>query len=219
MSKNSYAVLGLGSFGSTLAVELSKAGHTVLACDLNASRVDELRDKVAQVVIADVSSEETIKELNVGKFDAVILGMSSYLEKQILALTHLKQEGARRILAKARTAIQDRILTRLGADEVIRPEQDLARRLARRLSFSNITDLIEFKEGAWIGEVTVPEVLAGKTLKELDLRNRHQVTVLLLRRPGSTVENTPGPDVRLSKDDQLTVFGKRDSIIELFKER
>ena len=65
----------------------------------------------------------------------------------------------------------------------------------------------------------MPEALAGKTLKELDLRNRHQVTVLLLRRPGSTVENTPGPDVRLNKDDQLTVFGKRESIIELFKER
>ncbi len=219
MSKNSYAVLGLGSFGSTLAVELSKAGHTVLACDLNPSRVDELRDKVAQVVIADVSNEETVRELNVSKFDAVILGMSSYLEKQILALTHLKQEGAKRILAKASTAIQDRILTRLGADEVILPEQDLARRLSRRLSFSNITDLIEFKEGAWIGEVTVPEQLAGKTLKELDLRNRHQVTVLLLRRPGSTVESTPGPDTRLSKDDQLTVFGKQESIIGLFKEK
>ena len=82
----------------------------------------------------------------------------------------------------------------------------------------NISDLFEFK-GSAIAEVTVPESLSGRSLRQLDLRNRHQVTVLLLRRPGSTVESTPGPDTRLSKDDQLTVFGKQESIIGLFKEK
>ena len=121
MARNSYAIFGLGSFGSKLALELSKAGNTVLACDINPQRVDEMRDKVTQAVIADVSSEETVRELNVAKFDAVILGMSSYFEKQILALTLIKQEGVRRVLAKANTSIQEKILYRLGADEVIQP--------------------------------------------------------------------------------------------------
>ena len=139
MARNSYAIFGLGSFGSKLALELSKAGNTVLVCDLNPQRVDELRDKVTQAVIADVSNEEAVKELNVSKFDAVILSMSSYFEKQILALTLLKQEGVRRVLAKANTNIQEKILYRLGADEVIQPEQDVAYRLSRRLSLSNIS--------------------------------------------------------------------------------
>ena len=217
MARNSYAIFGLGSFGSKLALELSKAGNTVLVCDITQQRVDDLRDKVTQAVIADVSNEETVKELNVSKFDAVILSMSSYFEKQVLALTLLKQEGVRRVLAKANTNIQEKILFRLGADEVIQPEQDVAYRLSRRLSLSNISDMFDFK-GSAIAEVIVPGHLGGKTLKELDLRNKHQVTVLLLRKPGSTEELPTGPATLLERGDQLTVFGNQQSIINLFKE-
>ena len=217
MARNSYAIFGLGSFGSKLALELSKAGNTVLVCDINQQRVDDLRDKVTQAVIADVSNEETVKELNVAKFDAVILSMSSFFEKQILALTLLKQEGVRRVLAKANTNIQEKILFRLGADEVIQPEQDVAYRLSRRLSLSNISDMFDFK-GSAIAEVIVPGHLGGKTLKELDLRNKHQVTVLLLRKPGRMEELPTGPATLLERGDQLTVFGNQQSIINLFKE-
>jgi trk system potassium uptake protein TrkA len=217
MARNSYAIFGLGSFGSKLALELSKAGNTVLVCDINQQRVDDLRDKVTQAVIADVSNEETVKELNVSKFDAVILSMSSYFEKQVLALTLLKQEGVKRVLAKANTTIQEKILFRLGADEVIQPEQDVAYRLSRRLSLSNISDMFDFK-GSAIAEVIVPGHLGGKTLKELDLRNKHQVTVLLLRKPGSAEELPTGPATLLERGDQLTVFGNQQSIINLFKE-
>ena len=214
---NSYAILGLGSFGTKLAHSLSDLGNTVLVCDISRSRVDELRDKVAEAVIADASNPDAIKELGVGKFDVIILGMSSHFEDQILALTHLKQEGAKKIIAKATSDIQEKILYRLGADEVIQPEQDVADRLSRRLTWHNISDIFEFK-GAAIAEVIVPSRLSGKTLLELDLRNRYNVTVLLLRKNG-TSENIPtGPGTMLERGDQMTVFGSRQSIIELFKE-
>ena len=96
MKKSTYAVFGLGAFGSRLAVELSRAGNDVVAVDLDADRVNEIRDEVAKAIVADVSSEEVIRELNVDKFDAVILGMSSHFEAQILTLTLLRQEGAKR---------------------------------------------------------------------------------------------------------------------------
>ena len=96
---NSYAIFGLGSFGSKLAVSLSDLGNTVLGCDIDPVRVDALRDKVTESIIADVSNHEVVKELSVGKFDVIILGMSSHFEGQILALTHLKQEGAKKIIA------------------------------------------------------------------------------------------------------------------------
>ena len=187
MSKNSYAVFGLGSFGSKLALELSEAGNNVLVCDIAQNRVDDICDKVAEAVVADVSNADAVRELDVGKFDAVILGMSSHFEKQVLALTLLKQEGAKRVLAKAVSDIQERILYRLGADEVIQPEKDVASRLAQRLSLANISDIFEFK-GSAIAEVLVPAALAGSTLRELDLRNRYHVTVLLLRKPESAEE-------------------------------
>ena len=216
MSRNSYAVFGLGSFGSKLALELSKAGHAVLVCDVNQSKVDDFCTKVAEAVVCDVSNPDTVRELNVSKFEAVILGMSSFFEKQVLALTLLKQEGAKRVLAKAVSDIQERILYRLGADEVIQPEKDVASRLAQRLSLVNINDIFEFK-GSAIAEVQVPAKLAGRTLRELDLRNRNHITVLLMRKPESAEETSPAPDAVLEKGDTLTVFGGREDIIKLFK--
>ena len=193
MARNHYAVLGLGSFGAKLAVALARAGNTVLVVDIDQQRVDDLRDKVTEAIIADVSNEEVVRELNVRKFDAVILGMSSHFEDQVLALTLLKQEGVRKVIVKANTTIQERILFRLGADEVFQPEQDVAERLARRLTMDNITDLFEFK-GSAIAEVTVPEQLSGQSLRQLDLRNRFNVTVLLMRKPGGSAETVMTPD-------------------------
>ena len=214
---NSYAILGLGSFGSKLAQSLSDLGNTVLVCDIDRARVDEMRDKVAEAVIADASNPDAVKELGVSKFDVIILGMSSHFENQVLALTHLKQEGAKKIIAKATTNVQEKILYRLGADEVIQPEQDVAERLSRRLTWHNISDIFEFK-GAAIAEVIIPQFLSGKTLLELDLRNRYNVTVLLLRKSGSSENMPTGPGTRLEKGDQVTVFGSRQAIIDLFKE-
>jgi len=216
MSRQSYAVFGLGTFGAKLALELSEAGHNVLVCDISQSKIDNFCTKVAEAVVCDVSNPDTVSDLNVSKFDAVILGMSSFFEKQVLALTLLKQEGAKRVLAKAVSDIQERILYRLGADEVIQPEKDVASRLARRLSMVNISDIVDFK-GSAIAEVQVPAPLVGHTLRELDLRNRYNITVLLLRKPSSTEELRPTPDTALKKGDTLTVFGDRDEIVQLFK--
>ena len=218
MARNHYAVLGLGSFGAKLAVALARAGNTVLVVDIDQQRVDDLRNKVTEASIADVSNEEVVRELNVRKFDAVILGMSSHFEDQVLALTLLKQEGVRKVIVKANTTIQERILFRLGADEVFQPEQDVAERLARRLTMDNITDLFGFK-GSAMEAVRVPEQLSGPALRQLDLRNRFNVTVLLMRKPGGSAETVMTPDTLLEKGDQLTVFGSQKSIIELFKEK
>ena len=218
MAKNSYAVIGLGAFGEKLASELSLNGHTVFVCDINPRKIDDIKDKVTRAVVADVSNEETIKELNVSKFDCVFLGMSSVLDKQILALTYLKQEGAKKVVVKAKTDIQESILYRLGANQVIQPEQDVAERLARRLSFDNISDLIEFR-GFALAEVKVPLSLSGKSLKELNLRGTHQITVLLLRKKGSILDEPTGPDTVLDEGDRLTVFGSQYQIEDLFKEK
>lgn len=216
MKKSTYAVFGLGSFGITLAEELSRAGNSVVVIDRNHEPVNSMRDKVTEAIAADVSSEEVIRELDVRKFDAIILGMSSHLEDQILALTLLKQEGARRVIAKANSRIQERILYRLGADEVIQPEQDVAERLSRQLTLDNISDFYPFK-GSAIAEVVVNDEMAGHSLRELDLRNRFNITVLLIRKPGGSPDSVWSPDTVLEPGDQLTVFGNQKEIIALFK--
>ena len=214
--RGNYAVFGLGSFGSKLALELSKARNNVVVVDNDPQKINECREYVSEAIVADVSNEDVIKELNLSKFDAVILGMSSHFEDQILSLTLLKQEGVQKVYAKANNVIQERILYRLGADEIIQPEQDVAERLCRRLTLDNISDMFEFK-GSAIAEVTVPAELAGKSLRQLDLRNRHHITVLLMRKPGGSEEDIWSPDVILEKGDLLTVFGSKRSIVELFE--
>ncbi len=206
----------MGAFGAKLATDLARSGNTVLICDRNAARIEELKDKVADAVIADATSEEVIRELNVDKFDAVILGMSSYFESQVLALTLLKQAGAKKVFIKSKSTIQEKILYRLGADEVIQPELDVANRLARRLSLSNISDIFEFK-GSAIADVIVPEALENIPLRELDLRGRYNITILLKYTPDGLNVCAIGPDTVLKAGDQLTVFGDQKSIIELFK--
>ena len=217
MRKNTFAVFGLGAFGKRLALELAKAGNNVVAVDIDPERVNEIRDKVTDAIIADVSNQEVIRELDIRKFDAVILGMSSHFEDLVLALTLLRQEGVKRVLAKAGNAIQERILYRLGADEVIQPEQDVAERLSRRLTLDNITDYFSLK-GFAIAEVNVPASIAGKTLRELALRNRFDITVLLVSKPGSAPTTIQDPDAVLERGDQLTVFGNQKAIFQLFKD-
>lgn len=216
MAKNSYAVFGMGTFGAKLATELARSGNTVLICDRDVARIEELKDKVSDAVIADVTIEEVVRELNVDKFDAVILGMSSYFESQVLALTLLKQAGAKKVFIKSKSAIQEKILYRLGADEVIQPELDVASRLARKLSLSNISDIFEFK-GSAIADVIVPPTLENIPLRELDLRGKHNITILLKYTPDGLNVCSIGPDTTLKAGDQLTVFGDQKSIIELFR--
>lgn len=215
MSGNFFAVFGLGAFGTRLALELSRSGNHVMVVDIDRDRVNDLRDKVAEAVIADISNEEVIREMDVKKFTAVILGMSSHFEAQLLALTLLKQEGARKVYAKAGSAIQQRILYRLGADEIIQPEQDAAERLSRRLSLDNISDFVEFK-GSAIAEVSVPPEMTGKTLRQLDLRNRYNINVLLIQKPDGGPESVWSPDTELESGDLLTVFGCKRTMLEIF---
>ncbi|MEA4863438.1 MAG: TrkA family potassium uptake protein [Victivallaceae bacterium] len=214
--KGSYAIFGLGGFGIRLARELSVNGNSVVAVDVDKELVMSVKDDVTEALVGDVTNPDVIKELNVKKFDAVVLCMSTHFEAQIMALTFLKQEGAGRVIVKTNSSVQKRILLRLGADEVIEPEQDVAERLARNLSMDNIRDMFEFK-GAFIADVLVPDTMNGKSIKDLDLRNKHNVTVLLLKKPGGNIETVWNPDVILNKGDQLTVIGQEKAIMDLFQ--
>ncbi|MDD5600010.1 MAG: TrkA C-terminal domain-containing protein, partial [Victivallaceae bacterium] len=141
---------------------------------------------------------------------------SSHFEDLILALTLVKQEGAKKIIAKANTALQKRILLRLGADEVIQPDQDVAERLSKRLSMNNISDMFDFK-GSTIAEVKVPPSLSGKTIRELDMRRKYNISLLLLKKPGKEVENIWNPDIALEEGDELTIIGEEKNIINVFQ--
>lgn len=214
--KGAYAVFGAGSFGSKVAIELSQAGNHVVVVDIDRDAVMSIREKVTDALVADVSNPDVIRELDVKKFDAIIMGMSSHFEDLILALTIAKQEGASKIYAKANSEIQKKILLRLGADTVIQPDQDVAERLSAKLSMSHVSDMFEFK-GSFIAEVAIPEKMVNKTIRALDMRNKHNLTILLVKKPGQEMTTVWNPNMVLQEDDRLVVIGSEKAIIEVFK--
>ncbi|MBR2357828.1 MAG: TrkA family potassium uptake protein [Lentisphaeria bacterium] len=214
--KGAYAVFGAGSFGSKVASELSDAGHQVVVVDCDREAVMAIREKVTEALVADVSNPDVIRELDVKKFDAIIMGMSSHFEDLILALTLIKQEGAKNIYVKSNSAIQKRILLRLGADHVIQPDQDVAERLCAKLSMSKISDMFEFK-GSFIAEVGIPEKMINKTIRSLDIRNKYNITILLVKKPGQEMTTVWDPNMVLQSEDRLVVIGSEKAIIDVFK--
>ena len=214
--KGAYAVFGAGSFGSKVAAELSEAGHHVVVVDSDREAVMAIREQVTEALVADVSNPDVIRELNVKKFDAIIMAMSSHFEDMVLALTIVKQEGAGRVYTKANNDIQKRILLRLGSDKVILPDQEVAERLCARLSMSKIEDMFEFK-GSFIAEVGIPEDMKQKTIKEVNMRQKYNIIILLVKKPGQEMTTVWDPNMVLQQDDRLVVIGSEKAIVEVFK--
>ncbi|KAA0258042.1 TrkA family potassium uptake protein [Deferribacter autotrophicus] len=210
-------VMGLGIFGYEVAVSLAKEGINVLAVDKNTKVINQIKDIVTDALVADAANEEALKELSVDKYDAVILGMSSSFESLILCITYLKKLGAKYIIAKASTAIQKEILMKIGADEVILPEKEIALKLAEKIARPNIIDFFELGGDAAVATVKVPSKFYNKSLMEIDLRKKYNITAIILIRDGSA-KLIRDASIKLMENDELVVAGEEDNIKKVFSE-
>ncbi len=208
-------VIGLGIFGYEIALKLSELGNNVLAVDYNPNKIEEIKDYVTEAVVGDATNPEVLKELNIKDFDLIILGMGSNLENLILCLTYLKKLTDKKIIAKANSKIQAEILEKIGADEVILPEKEIAEKLAERISHPNIIELLELDKKFKLIEVKVPLKFVGKTIKELDLRRNYNITALILKR-NNKVSLITDPNLQFEKDDSIVIVGEEKKIKKLF---
>jgi trk system potassium uptake protein TrkA len=165
---------------------------------------------------ADVTESEALLELDIGKFDIIILGLGENFEQLVLGITYLKKLDAKYIIARATTEIQQEILLRIGADEVILPEKQSARHLAERLTIPNILEYLELDEDVNLAEIHVDEKLEGKTLLEIDLRKKFNITALILKRSGQKPKIINSPELTLMLDDVLVVIGAQKDIEKVF---
>jgi len=211
------AVIGLGVFGSEIAIQLEKKGNHILAVDVNPNEVDRIKEFVTGAVVADVTDEDALRELDIAKFDIVILGLGSHFEQLVLGVTHLKRLKVGHIIARATTEIQQEILQKIGADEVILPEKHAAIDLAEKITAPNILEFITLGETEELAEICIDESLAGKSLKDLNLRQKYNVTALLLKREGKESHVINNPDEKFMVGDQVVVIGKKEDIQRIFK--
>jgi trk system potassium uptake protein TrkA len=213
-SRLDIAVIGLGTFGYELAVQLSKKGHHILAVDIDEKKVNDIKDEVDLAVAADITDEDVIKKLELADFDKIVFAMTSALESIILAITTLKKLNAKYIIGKANTRIKKEILLKIGADEVILPEISTAIRLAERLSEPDVLEKFRIDDENALIEIKTPRKFRGKTLRELDLRKKHGLSVIFIRRNGKT--GIADPEMPLKEDDILYIVGNEEEIKDFF---
>ncbi len=207
-----FAVLGLGRFGSHLAARLYELGNEVLAVDNDADLVQAMRDRVSQVAQVDVREKAQLRALGLRDFDVAIISVGEHLEASTLAALYCK-ELELRVVARAVTEDHGKILEALGVDEIVFPERDMALRLAERLASSNLLDFIALGPDYSIAEVAPPAPLIGKTLAELQVRQRFNVSVIAIQDVlTGKLAMAPPPDAKIRDSDVLVILGTKKDI-------
>ena len=212
----SYAVIGLGRFGWSIAQELMAAGCEVLAIDLDEELVQRISDSVTDAVVADARDEAVLHSLGIRNYDCGVVAIGSDVAASILITLLLKEAGVAKVVCKASDEIHKKALLKVGADRVVIPEKEMAGRVARGLATPNVMDYIELSDQFAIVERSAPESWIGKSLKQLNVRSKYGLSIIAFRR-GSEIIVSPNPDAPIEAEDVLIVLGREDDLARLKK--
>ncbi len=207
----SYIVIGLGRFGAEVACKLCELGGEVLVMDTNSELVQQVSSSVTHAVVGDARDKEVLRALGARNFDCAIVAIGDSLADSVLATMNLQELGVKHIVCKAHDETHRQVLVKLGADQVVIPEQENAVRLARNLLNPNVLDYIELSDEYGIIEVPVPHRWMGKSLKQLNVRAKLGVTIIAVKR-GGRISVSPAADDMLMEGDVVVVLGDTDAL-------
>lgn len=215
MSMKSILIIGLGQFGSNIAIRMSELRCEVMAVDIDEERVNEVLPYVTNAKIGDCTSEEFMRSLGINDYDVCIVALGSRFQTSLEVSSLLKELGSKQVVSRATSDVQMKFLLRNGADEVVYPEKQMALRVATKYASDSILDLIKLDSKYSIYELRVPKDWHGRTLMQMDIRKKYQITVLTVRRSGNTF--VPSPDTQLQPDDIVSVLGEDKDIHRCFR--
>ncbi len=214
--KKQFSIIGVGNFGFYLATRLYEKGHDVLVIDNDSVKIQEIKDKVSHAVVADASDPKVLQSLDISQMDAVIVCIGSDLSASILTTLNLREMGAKKILAKAKSEAHGRILYRVGAHEVFFPERDFAYSLAKKLNNPNMLEYLPVIGGYSIVEFAPPKEFIGKTLRDLDLINKYGVQVVAVKEMvPDKLHLIPTGKFTVKDSDILILLGPDESLDKL----
>lgn len=212
----SFVVIGVGRFGRALAMELFRLGHEVLAIDKNEERVSSVADYVTHAVRADARDEQVLRSIGARNFDCAIVAFADETQDSILTTLLLKEAGVKYVVAKGHNELHTRVLKKIGADRVVFPEADMGIRLAQVVSSTNLVDYIDISDDYSIIEMNVPQKWDGHSIRELDVRARYGINILVVKSgDGRTLSVVPSPDYVIRRGDVLVVIGTNEDIRKL----
>ncbi len=216
MKKRSFGVFGLGEFGKSVAVTLAQGGQEVLAVDIKDDEVQSIGDIVTMAVKADVSDSEVMRSLGIANLDCVIIAIGNDLEASIMATIIVKEAGVKYVLAKANNDLHAKVLKKVGADDIIFPEKAMGVRIARSLVLGVFIDIIELSSKFSMVEVVVPENWVGKSLRELNIRNKFGFNVIA-KKDGENINMNLDPDRKLERGDTYIIVGENNALEKIKK--
>jgi len=213
------AVIGLGSFGSNLARKLSELGVSVLVIDSSDARIDRIKAYVDKAILGDASDPRLFRELGLQSMDTVVLSLGDELDVSILAALHLKELGARNIVAKVASEDHEKIMNLLGIEQAVFPERDTAVRLAQSLSGQNIAEYLPLGSDISLIEIKPLSAMIGKTIAELNFREQYRCQIVAIHeavQPGRVF--IPLPSTTIREDHLLFIIGANEDVERLGSE-
>lgn len=210
-------IIGLGRFGRRLATRMAELGNEVMIVDQNAEIVEKLLPYVTDGKIGDCTDEEVLRSLGVNNFDICFVCTGNSFQSSLEITDQLKTLGAKRIISKADRDIQAKFLLKNGADEVVYPNRDIADKVAVRCSMNNVFDYVELSQGYSIYEIPPLTKWIGKSIKDLDIRQKYKISVISTKEEGS-LNMLPGPDHIISGSEHLVVIGLQKDIDHILEQ-
>jgi len=216
-----YAIIGLSTFGERIGKRLSESGCQVLVIDRDRDKIQEVKNWATEAVVADAIDKGVLAAMGLKDVDGAVVSLGDKTDLSILVTLFLKELGVRKIIVKGNTPDHGKVLKLVGADEVIFPQEEMAARIANRLSAPRVIDQIELAEGFSIVEMLAPKSWVGKTLTRLRVRERHNVEVILIKKdvPGADTPRVsiPDPSEEIGERDRLLLVGEDSAIAAMKK--
>ena len=211
MKNKTIAVIGLGRFGTTIAKLLASMNHEVLGVDIDPEVVQKISPYITHAIVADTTDEEAIKALALSQFDLVIVAIGDNVQANLMTSMLLKEMHIPKIVAKAENTLQGKMLSKIGVDQVIYPEFDMAQRLAQSLTREHVMDYLQLSKSVSLIEINMPLFMVGSCLKESNLREKYNLNAVGIRR-GDDLEVPPTPTTILSAEDKLLIIGNNSDL-------
>jgi len=211
LKTRSFAVIGLGTFGSTVATELARFGNPVMGIDTDERNVTRHADILVEAIIADGTDEAALKEAGIGNYDVALVAIGENIEASILCTMNLKVLGVGTIWVKALNKTHHRILTKIGADRVILPEQEIGQHIAQMLHNPLVRDYVSLGNGYHVVDLRVPPQLDGQPVGDVAVFRKYDLQPLGAMRDSTYLPCESG-DLTLAEGDKLLLLGKRTDL-------
>ncbi|SES26204.1 trk system potassium uptake protein TrkA [Tranquillimonas rosea] len=209
--RRSFAVIGLGSFGATIARDLVKFGDYVIGVDIDERRVNAVADDISEAVILDARDETALREAGIAECEVAMIAIGDDLEANVMAAINARMMGIKTVWAKAANRNHHRILTKIGADRVIQPETEVGATTAEMLHNPAVRDFVAIGNGLHVVNIIIPERRDGTAVSEFDLMNRFDIRLLGVMR-GTKFLGDGSEDVDLEEGDRMLLLGRRAAL-------